>query len=107
MDKELEKKLAVWFLTHDLAETIQQALDFVRLVEKGETSDEMVGVIERNINLKVKMDGEVTPAKALAFMREKREGAEKLIKLWEGNPKDTNAIFFSRAYKGQDWTGVE
>lgn len=107
MDKDLEKKIAVWFLTHDLAETLQQALDFVRKVEKNEATEEMAAVLGRNIDVKVKLGGQVTAETALGFLREKREAAEKLIALWENNPKDTNAIFFLRAYKGQDWTGIE
>lgn len=107
MDNTLEQQIAVWFLSHELAETLQQALDFVRLIEKGETSEEMAVVLNKNLDVRLQLGGNVTADAALKFLQEKRTTAEKLIAMWEKNPKDTNAVFFFRDCKNQDWDSVK
>lgn len=107
MDNTLEQQIAVWFLSHELAETLQQALDFVRLVEKGEANDEMAAVLNKNMDIRSQLGGNVTTEAALKFLQEKRATAEKLIAMWEKNPKDTNAVFFFRNFKNQDWDNVK
>jgi hypothetical protein len=107
MEKELTKQVAVWLLSHELAGNLQQALDFVRETESGKAGDEMVEFLNKNDQIRAELGGEVTAESALKFMQGKVNSAAKLISLWANNPKDTNAVFFFRDYKSQDWSSVK
>ena len=107
MDNKLERQIAVWYLSHEMAEDLRQALDFVRLVEKGEATEEMATVLSKNLDIRLQLGGNVTADSALKFLQDKRKTAEKLIAMWEENPKDTNAVFFFRDFNAVDWDSVK
>ena len=107
---EMEKRLAVWLKNHALADDIAQGLRYVRAVERGEGTEEMGYTLSCNIDaaLDIGQIGEkISPEDALTFMKKKIDSARRLITFWEENPKDTNAIFFTKSYNAEDWTGVE
>jgi hypothetical protein len=54
----------------------------------------MLETLGHNIDVFMTVGGPVTAENLLPFMQEKYEMAQKLIKFWSENPKDTNAVFF-------------
>lgn len=96
----MEKKLAVWFLQRHFARNIDEALEFVASLEKGEFTDVMLEANRGNMDLLMEL-GQITAEKLKPYFLDKLATAEKLIAFWAENPKDTNAIFFNKEYNAQ------
>ncbi|MBR2214680.1 MAG: hypothetical protein IJ849_02840 [Selenomonadaceae bacterium] len=99
----MEKELAAWLISKKYAVYPDQALEFVRALQKGECPAEMVDLVQKNLDLLMEMGGSITAEKLVPFFQEKLKSAEKLINFWRENPKDTNAVFFHRVYDKIDW----
>lgn len=94
----MEKKLAVWLLQRKLARDIDEALSYAPALLQGQFPEEMLAANERNVAV-IKEIGKVTREKFEPYLMEKAATAQKMIAFWEKNPKDTNAIFFNKAYQ--------
>jgi hypothetical protein len=93
----MEKKLAVWLVQRRLARDVDEGLEFAAALERGECTEAMVEANRHNMDAMAKL-GKVTQENLGPYMQEKLAMAKKLIAFWEENPKDTNAIFFFKAY---------
>lgn len=90
----MERQIAVWLLQRGYAEDLEQGARFAEALAKNECTEEMLEVLGHNIDVFMTVGGPVTAENLLPFMQEKYSMAQKLIKFWGENPKDTNAIFF-------------
>ncbi len=90
----MEKLIAVWLLKRGYADDVEQGIRFAEALAKNECTEEMLETLGHNIDVFMTVGGPVTAENLLPFMQEKYEMAQKLIKFWSDNPKDTNAVFF-------------
>ena len=99
----MEKELAAWLISRKYAVYPDQALEFVRALQRGECPAEMVELLQKNLDLVMELGGSITTENLVPCFQEKLKSAAKLIAFWHDNPKDTNAVFFHRVYDKIDW----
>lgn len=90
----MEKQIAVWLLQRGYADSLDQGVRFARALEKKEYTEEMLETLGHNLDIYMSLGAPVTQENLLPFLLDKYSMAVKLIKFWNENPKDTNAIFF-------------
>ena len=100
----MDRQIAVWLLQRGYADDLEQGIRFAEALGKNECTDEMLDTLGHNIDVFMTVGGPVTAENLLPFMQEKYSMATKLIRFWNENPKDTNAIFFFNECRKQ---GIE
>lgn len=100
----MEKQIAVWLLQRGYADNLGQGIRFAQALENKECTEEMLNTLGHNIDVYMNVGGRVTQENLMPFMLDKYNMANKLIRFWTENPKDTNAIFFFNECRKQ---GIE
>ncbi len=90
----MEKQIAVWLVQRGYADNLEQGIRFAQALANNECTEEMLDTLSHNIDVFMTVGGPVTAENLLPFLLDKYSTATKLIKFWNENPKDTNAIFF-------------
>lgn len=93
MEKQ-DQLFAVWLLQRGYANELTQAERFALAIRKNECTEEMLSVIGGNIDVFMNLGQPITASNLQPFLQDKFQLANKLIKFWIANPKDTNAVFF-------------
>ncbi len=92
----MTKKLAVWLMQQNIAVSLPQGIQFVESASKNEYPEGLSEELEKQLELRMTLGSPISHESALSYLKDRLATGEKLIKFWESNPKDTNAIFFLR-----------